>query len=81
MANFGHRSAILFWIISLLTQIAFLWGWTTWSFLAVWGLVGVVEKSYKMISDETEEAFLTWADNVWDSMTNFRGNHGNHGLP
>ena len=75
MADFGCRSVLAFWVVSVIVQICFMLNWTSWNFLSTWGLVSIFEKSYKLISTETERAFQEWFDNVWDSVTgrNARG--------
>lgn len=73
MANFGHKSAVAFWMISIVVHVCFLLNWTSWNFLSVWSVAGIWEKSLKIVSEETEAAFLVWAENVWNSVTGRNG--------
>ena len=65
MANFGAKSAIAFWIISLIIQLCNMNGLTTWDFLSTWGLVSMVEKSLKIIPEEIEELFMNLLRRMW----------------
>ena len=69
MANFGCKCAIAFWVISIIAHICYVCGISSWNFLSVWGVVSIVEKSLKMVSQETEQKFYVWASNGWDSLT------------
>ena len=79
MANFGPKSAALFWIISLIVQWCNFNGLTTWDFLSTWGLVSIVEKSLKMIPDEIEELFMALLHKIWQIICNKP--NGTTGLP
>ena len=68
MANFGCKSAIAFWIISVIVLILNYAGVTSWTFLQCWGLTTLFEKSLKMVPKKTEKAFEMWGKNVWNSV-------------
>ena len=43
-------------------------GVVNFTFLQVWSLATLVEKSYKLVDEETEAAFLAWTDGVVASI-------------
>ena len=68
MVDFGPRTAATFWILSLVCEILFWLSFVNVGFHWVWSFATIVDKTYKLISELNEEAFLEWAGDVWDSL-------------
>ena len=73
MANFGRKSALLMWAVSLLCHALFMAGYTQWDFLSCWGLVSLFEKSLKIVPGNVEAQFMILLDQCCESFKRGRG--------
>ena len=72
MVDAGPRTAKFLWFLSLIAELGYQMGWLRFNFWSIWSLTSIIDKTYKLISSDTELAFIEWWDGVWDSLFNNR---------
>ena len=83
--DFGPRSAAFLWCVSITLEILMRLGIVNVGFFWAWTWATILDKSYKLLDESAETAYLVWAKTVWDSLrgkkppVNGNGNGGRGG--
>ena len=75
MVDFGPRTALAMWFVSVACQIGFWLGVCNINFWGIWTWATILDKSYKLITSQMESDFLDWGDNVVSSVFNLDRNN------
>ena len=77
MVDAGPRVAIALWCTSIAVHVAYLIGFVNWTFMTVWSLTSLIDKSLKLVSRRFELEFQDWTNRVWNSFSCRDGNDNN----
>ena len=78
MVDWGFRTSVCMWTVSLAAQMAYWLGWVNLTFMVCWSTTSIIDKTLKMISRQREAAFMAWSDRVWNSCMGRSVGHGDH---
>ena len=83
MVDAGPRVAKTLWCVSITVHVAYLIGLVNYTFMTIWSLTSIIDKTLKMVTKQQEAKCIGWLRRVWRSFSCQGGtdNGGEEELP